>query len=103
MTLRFLKHFSVLDAGWIDAHLDASATTPQRVVDISTVVTHKGATFRWIRPVRGLEVIADADTLIAMDGENEVRTPHADAVLVMPVPNPKMGQTAVRIGRFRAM
>ena len=100
--LRFLHHFDVMDSGWIDAHLDAaSGATSQRVVDISTVVTHRGASFRWIRPIRGLEVITDAGTLIAMDGDLEVRTPHADAVMVMPVPHPKVGQTAVRIGRFR--
>jgi predicted deacylase len=100
--LRFLRHFDVLDSGWIDRHLDkAAGGSSQRVVDISTVVTHTNKTFRWIRPVRGLEVIAEAGTLIAMDGESAVRTPHADAVLVMPVPHPKAGQTAVRIGRFR--
>ena len=104
VTLRFLKHFEVLDASWIAAHLEATAgIQSQRVVDISTVVTHVGASFRWIRPVRGLEVIAEAGTLIAMDGDHEVRTPHSDAVMVMPVPNPKVGQTAVRIGRFRAL
>lgn len=104
VTLRLLKHFEVLDAGWIDRHLDAAASTPsQRVVDISTVVTHTGDTFRWIRPVRGLEVITETGTLIAMDGDREVRTAHADAVMVMPVPHPKPGQTAVRIGRFRAL
>lgn len=102
VTLRFLQHFCVLDSGWIDRHLDAAArAASQRVVDISTVVTHISATFHWIRPARGLEVIAEAGTLIAMDGDNEVRTPHADSVMVMPVPHPKVGQTAVRIGRFR--
>ena len=104
VTLRFLQHFDALDSGWIDGHLHTTPSTPlQRVVDISTVVTHRNASFRWIRPVRGLEVIADAGTLIAMDGEHEVRTPQADAVLVMPVPHPKVGQTAVRIGRFRSL
>ena len=104
VTLRFLRHFEILNSGWINAHLDAAANAPsQRVVDISTVVTHTNATFRWVRPVRGLEVIAEAGTLIAMDGEHEVRTAHGDAVMVMPVPNPKLGQTAVRIGRFRAL
>ena len=103
VTLRFLRHFDVLDSAWTDTQLDAAGAASQRVVDISTVVTHVGASFRWIRPVRGLEVIAEAGTLIAMDGEKEVRTPHADAVMVMPVPSPKVGQTAVRIGRFRAM
>ncbi len=104
VTLRFLRHFAVMDSGWINEHLvvDAKGST-QLVVDISTVVTCSFATFRWIRPVRGLEVIADVGTLIAMDGTREVRTPHADAVMVMPVPHPKVGQTAVRIGRFRAL
>jgi predicted deacylase len=101
VTLRFLRHFNMLDAGWIDERLDALETKSQRVVDISTVVTQADASFRWIRPLRGLEVIAEAGTLIAMDGATEVRTPHANAVMVMPVPRPKVGQTAVRIGRFR--
>ena len=101
VTLRFLQHFNVLDLDWIAKRLDAAALTPQRVVDISTVVTCSCATFRWVRPVRGLEVIAEAGTLIAMDGEREVRTQHADGVMVMPVPHPKVGQTAVRIGRLR--
>ena len=90
VTLRFLKHFDVLDSGWIDRHLDrAAGASSQRVVDISTVVTHTQPTFRWIRPVRGLEVVTEAGTLIAMDGERDVRTPHANSVMVMPVPNPK--------------
>ncbi len=102
VTLRFLKHFNILDAGWINAHLDAAAGAhSQRVVDIRTVVTPAHAAFSWIRPLRGLEVVAQAGTLIAMDGEREVRTPHADSVMVMPVPYPKVGQTAVRIGQFR--
>lgn len=103
VTLRFLQHFNVLDSGWIERHLETKATPSQRVVDITTVVTHTGASFRWIRPVRGLELIAEAGTLIAMDGDREVRTPHADSVMVMPVPSPKVGQTAVRIGQFRPM
>jgi predicted deacylase len=103
VTLRFLQHFGVLESSWIDAHLSAAIATAQRVIDISTVVTLTGTDFRWIRPLHGLEVIADAGTLIAMDGEREVRTTHADAVMVMPVPHPKIGQTAVRIGRFRAL
>ena len=103
VTLRFLKHFDVLDSLWIERHLDrAAGASSQRVVDISTVVTHTQPTFRWIRPVRGLELVTEAGTLIAMDGEREVRAPHANSVMVMPVPHPKVGQTAVRIGRFRA-
>ena len=101
VTLRFLRHFDVLDAAWTATHLNAATVKSQRVVDIDTVVTCGRADFHWIRSVRGLEVVAQAGTLIAMDGTREVRTPHADAVMVMPVPHPKVGQTAVRIGRFR--
>ncbi len=99
--LRFLRHFEVLDSQWMADRLDAATPVAQRVVDISTVVTVKTAEFSWIRRLRGLELIADAGTLIATDGEVEVRTLHTDALMVMPVPNPKLGQTAVRIGRFR--
>ena len=102
VVLRFLNHFGALDTSWIAARLDTLNAVAQRVVDITTVVTVKTAGFRWIRPLRGLEVIAETGTLIAIDGNVEVRTPHVDAVMVMPVPNPKVGQTAVRIGRFRS-
>ncbi|MEO7254905.1 MAG: succinylglutamate desuccinylase/aspartoacylase family protein [Casimicrobium sp.] len=102
VVLRFLNHFDALDKQWVVAHLDAGNPPAQHVVDISTVITVKSAEFRWIRPLRGLEVIVEAGTLIAIDGDVEVRTPHVDAVMVMPVPNPKVGQTAVRIGRFRS-
>ncbi len=97
---RFLRHFDVLDA--VDmAHRMSTDTInePQRVITISEVVTVTTETFQWLRPLLGLEVIASAGTLLAHDGANEVRTPHDDAVMVMPVPNPKIGQTAVRMGR----
>ncbi len=102
VVLRFLSHFEVIDMHWLTGRLDAGVPVAQRVVDISTVITVKTAEFRWVRPLRGLEVIAELGTLIAMDGEVAVRTAHAHAVMVMPVPNPKLGQTAVRMGRFRS-
>ena len=40
------------------------------------------------------------DTLIAMDGETEIRTPHDNCLLVMPSLRPSRGHTAVRLGRF---
>ena len=103
VVLRFLNHFEVLDKQWLTSQLDVETPVAQRVVDISTVVTVNTAQFRWIRPLHGLEVITEMGTLIAMDGEGEVRTSHTDALMVMPVPNPKLGQTAVRIGRFRPL
>lgn len=98
---RFLRHFGALDDLWLEKRISPVAHNAQHVVDISTVVTLRSATFRWVRPLQGLEVLPAAGTLIALDGLTEIRTPHADAVMVMPVPSPKLGQTAVRIGRFR--
>ena len=39
-------------------------------------------------------------TLIARDGDAEIRTPHADCMLVMPNLLPQPGQTAVRLARL---
>ncbi len=98
---RFLRHFETFDRAWLDSLIDHEPLPAQRVVEISEVVTLKSEQFSWVRPLRGLEVIAEAGTLLATDGAREVRTAHADAVMVMPVPHPKVGQTAVRIGRLR--
>lgn len=97
---RFLRHFDVLDS--VPFALVDKPIRAQRVIDISQVVTVNTERFQWVRPLLGLETIAQAGTLIATDGVSEIRTPHDDAVMVMPVPHPKVGQTAVRIGRFRA-
>jgi predicted deacylase len=97
---RFLRHFDMMDREWLDQIIGDEMLAPQRTIRISEVVTMRSERFTWARPLSGLEVIASAGTLIATDGVREVRTPHDDAVMVMPVPNPKLGQTAVRIGRF---
>jgi hypothetical protein len=97
-----LHHFEMLDREWLDGLIGKDSLPAQQVIEISEVVTLTSERFQWARPLSGLEVIADKGTLIATDGEREVRTPHDNAVMVMPVPNPKVGQTAVRIGRYRA-
>jgi predicted deacylase len=99
---RFLRHFDMLDREWLDGLIGSDALAAQRVIDIVEVVTMNSERFQWSKPLAGLEVIAKAGTLIATDGTREIRTPHNDAVMVMPVPNPKVRQTAVRIGRYRA-
>ena len=45
-------------------------------------------------------MIPRRNTLIALDGPTEVRTPHDDCLLVMPSLRPSRGHTAVRLGRF---
>jgi predicted deacylase len=95
---RFLQHFDVLDSKFLSTRIKPATFQTQRVIEISKVITVNTEAFQWVRPLRGLEVIDEANTLIATDGDVEVRTPHSDAVMVMPVPLPKRGQTAVRIG-----
>jgi len=100
VSLRFLRHFGMADSAFLDAHLDAAPLPAQRAVEITHVVTIATDAFRFALPVEGLDVIAEAGTLLAHDGDAEIRTPYADSVLVMPTRRPKKGETAVRVGRY---
>jgi predicted deacylase len=75
------------------------ALTHPRFAEVTTVVTAATANFAFVRPFRGGDVIAERDTLIAIDGDEEVRTPHDDCLLVMPSLRPSRGHTAVRLAR----
>ena len=70
-----------------------------RFAEVTTVVTASTANFSFVRPFRGGDTIAERNTLIAVDGEEEVRTPHDDCLLVMPSLRPSRGHTAVRLAR----
>jgi len=59
--------------------------------------------FVFLQPYRGCEVIARRNTLIALDGDTEIRTPHDDCLLIMPSLRPSRGHTAVRLARFVAV
>jgi predicted deacylase len=100
---RFLHHFEMIDREWFDKLIGEDSRSEQRVIDITEVVTMKSEHFQWARVMAGLEVVPAAGSLIATDGTREIRTPHDDAVMVMPVPSPKVGQTAVRMGRYRVV
>ena len=99
-TLRFLRHFGMIEPAFLDAHLDSAPLPKQRAVEITHVITIATDAFRFARQVAGLDIIGQSGTLLAQDGDIEVRTPYADSVLVMPTRRPKKGETAVRIGRF---
>jgi predicted deacylase len=99
-SLRFLRHFGMLDPRFLETHLDPSPPPPQRAIQITDVVTIETDEFSFAVPVAGLAVIAKSGTLLARDGTREVYTPYDDAVLIMPTRRPRKGETAVRIGRF---
>jgi predicted deacylase len=73
---------------------------PPRFVQVTTTITARTAGFVFVRPFRGGDVVAARNTLIALDGEAEIRTPHDDCMLVMPGLRAMPGQTAVRLARF---
>ena len=52
------------------------------------------------RAFSGLDVVPKQGDVIAWDGDEPVRAPYDECVLIMPVPNNvKTGLTAVRLGR----
>jgi hypothetical protein len=79
-----------------------TADRPRRFAEVTVVVTATTSSFTFLQPYRGCDVIARRNTLIALDGETEVRTPHDDCLLIMPSLRPSRGHTAVRLARFAA-
>ena len=93
-----LRH---LDLVGPDAPLPpAPAVVQTRVATVTTAVTAMTSSFAFVQTYRGGDIIPERDTLIAVDGETEIRTPHDDCLLVMPSLRPSRGHTAVRLGRF---
>jgi len=75
---------------------------PTRIATVTTAVTAMTSNFCFVKTFRGGDIIPRRDTLIATDGETEIRTPHDECLLVMPSLRPSRGHTAVRLGRFEA-
>jgi len=98
--LRFLRHLDLVDAGTASALIDARDPPAQRTIEVTDVVTIESASFAFALPVHGMMGIERAGTLLASDGEREIRTPYDDCVLIMPTRRPKPGETAVRLGRY---
>ena len=71
---------------------------------MTEAVVAKSLDFRFERDFNGLEVIAKAGDPIARDGDEVIRAPYDDTVLVMPsMAHLKVGTTMVRLGRFEAI
>jgi succinylglutamate desuccinylase len=93
-----LHHLGVLGP---DAPLPVPAReSDMRMATVTAAVTATTSNFTFVQTYRGGDVIPRRNTLIAIDGETEIRTPHDDCLLVMPALRPSRGHTAVRLGRF---
>jgi predicted deacylase len=78
----------------------AALPPASRLARVTRTVTAQTVGFAFLRPFRGGHVVPLRNTLIALDGEEEIRTPHDDCLLVMPSLRAMPGQTAVRLARF---
>jgi len=77
-----------------------AASVPPRFAEVTMAVTASSGGFAFVQSFRGGDVVARRNTLIAVDGTTEIRTPHDDCLLVMPSLRPSRGHTAVRLAKF---
>jgi predicted deacylase len=93
-----LRHLRLVEAD--SPLLPPPCASVPRMATVTTAVTAMTSSFAFVQTYRGGDVIHRRNTLIAMDGVTEIRTPHDDCLLVMPALRPSRGHTAVRLARF---
>ena len=99
-TWRFLDHLGVVDEDAAAREIEKPVPA-QRLIRVTEAVVANSPAFRFARPFSGLDVVPRRGDVIAWDGDQAVRAPYDNCVLVMPVPNNvKTGLTAVRLGRL---
>jgi predicted deacylase len=99
-TWRFLRHLDLVDRDLAAREIE-TPVAPQKLIKVTDAVIANSASFRFARTYTGLEIVPHRGDVIAWDGDQAVRAPYDNCVLVMPVPNNvKMGLTAVRLGRL---
>ena len=91
----------------ISVFLNGESTEPdpaQRLIEVVEAVTIQHEAFEFTREWPNMTVVEKAGTLIARDGDREVRTPHDNTYLVMPASARYRlpGFTAVRFGKLTA-
>ena len=68
----------------------------RQVTDGITAVTDN---FHFVEPFVGMEIISDAGTVIANDGDLEIKTPYNNCLLMMPNHRPGAGVRKLRLCR----
>ena len=99
---RFLRTVGVVDPARAQREIEPAAARP-RLIRVTEAVIANSPAFRFARSFTGLEIVPHRGDVIAWDGDQPVRAPYDNCVLVMPVPNNvKTGLTAVRLGRMES-
>jgi predicted deacylase len=93
-----LRHFGMAPA--MHPALPPVPRKRQRFAEVTMAVAATTSGFAFVQSWRGGDVIPRRNTLIALDGTAEIRTPCDDCLLVMPSLRPSRGHTAVRLARF---
>ena len=81
------------------AALPAVVTGASRFAEVTDTITARGD-FVFLQAYRGGDVVRRRNTLIALDGTEEIRTRHDNCLLIMPSLRPSRGHTSVRLARF---
>jgi hypothetical protein len=96
---RYLRALDMVDRATADREIEPAPSAP-RLIRVTDAVIANSPAFRFARSFTGLEMVPRKGDVIAWDGDQAVRAPYDNCVLVMPVPNNvKTGLTAVRLGR----
>ena len=99
-TWRFLRHLEVVDRAKAEGEIETGVPA-QKLIRVTDAVIANTPAFRFAKTFTGLEIVPCEGDVIAWDGDQAVRAPYDNCVLVMPVPNNvKTGLTAVRLGRL---
>jgi predicted deacylase len=96
--LRFLKLNGCIEADWLEDNQLPLPDT-QSLIEVTNPITINNATFRFAKPFTGFECIKKAGTILGWDGDEEIRTPYDNCILIMPSRRIYKVQTAVRLGR----
>lgn len=99
VSLRFLAHWGLVEPR--PSQLSAARPAPE--IEVTDTITVQTGPFEFAAAYRSLDVVPRAGTLIGRDGAREVRTPYDACMLVMPSYLLGPGDTAVRLGRLRAV
>lgn len=99
-TLRLLSHLGILDRDFVGRYLPQVVRPRPKIIEVTDAVTVGSDTFTFAADYIGMERISRQGTVIAHDGDREIRTPYDECILIMPARRLKAGQTAVRLGRI---
>jgi predicted deacylase len=98
---RFLHAAGAVNASICKSGTRLAPPAVQRVVRVTEAVVANSMNLKFPYLFKGLEVIRQAGTVVATDGDTVWKTPYDDCVMVMPsLAHVKPGTTVLRLGRY---